>query len=134
MLNKFIGMGRLVKDPELKVTESGVNITRFTLAIDRRFQKQGEDRQADFLNVICFNKTAEFVSKWFAKGQMILVVGSVQTRSWEGQDGKKNYATEIIAEEVNFAGSKKDNSASPSNTSPVQDDFMPVEGDDSLPF
>ena len=89
MLNKFIGMGRLVKDPELKVTESGVNITRFTLAIDRRFQKQGEDRQADFLNVICFNKTAEFVSKWFAKGQMILVVGSVQTRSWEGQDGKK---------------------------------------------
>lgn len=125
MLNKFIGIGRLTKDPEMRTTESGTVVTRFTIAIDRKYKKE----ETDFLNVIAFNKTAEFVSKYFTKGQMILVVGSIQTRSWE-KDGKKNYATEIIAEEVNFAGDKKDKQSSTS-----AEDFIPVDDDpDTLPF
>jgi len=143
MLNKAILMGRLTKDPVMTTSTSGVNVARFTLAIDRRFQRQGEEKQADFINIVCFNKTAEFVSKFFIKGQLAMVVGSIQTRSWDGQDGKKNYATEVIAEEVNFVGSKKDNPSASSDNSfsaksagsdSMEGGFMPLDDDDSLPF
>ena len=142
MFNKVILMGRLTRDPESSTTPSGVVVTRFTLAVDRRFQKQGEERQADFINIVTFNKTAEFVKKYFIKGQLALVSGSIQTRSWDGQDGQKRYATEVIAEEVNFVGSKKDNPSAQSNAGdfaevakPVSnDEFMPLDDDDSLPF
>lgn len=143
MFNKVILMGRLTRDPESSTSPSGVVVTRFTLAVDRRFQKQGEERQADFINIVTFNKTAEFVKKYFVKGQLALVSGSIQTRSWDGQDGQKRYATEVIAEEVNFVGSKKDNpssnqgAASDFNEAPKpvsNDEFMPLDDDDSLPF
>ena len=142
MFNKAILMGRLTRDPETSTSTSGVVVTRFTLAVDRRFQKQGEERQADFINIVTFNKTAEFVKKYFIKGQLALVSGSIQTRSWDGQDGQKKYATEVIAEEVNFVGSKKDNPVAQGTGADVEsaqkpvsnDDFMPLDDDDSLPF
>ncbi len=143
MLNKAILMGRLTRDPEVRTTTTGVSVARFSLAIDRRFQRQGEERQTDFINVVCFNRTADFVRQYFVKGQMMCVVGSIQTRSWDGQDGKKNYATEVVAEEVNFCGSKKETGASDTPTAagnsyaPAEtnnDGFMPIDDDESLPF
>ena len=142
MFNKAILMGRLTRDPESSTSPSGVVVTRFTLAIDRRFQRQGEERQADFINIVTFNKTAEFVKKYFVKGQLALVSGSIQTRSWDGQDGQKKYATEVIAEEVNFVGSKKDNPSAQNTGADISeiqkpvnnDEFMPLDDDDSLPF
>lgn len=143
MLNKAILMGRLTKDPVLTTTPAGLSVARFTLAIDRRFQRQGEERQADFINIVCFSRNADFVSKYFVKGQLAIVVGSIQTRSWE-QDGQKRYATEVVADEVNFGSTKKDNPAgaqaqgfsAPSEAAPVGDEggFMPIDDDDSLPF
>lgn len=141
MLNKAILMGRLTKDPVLTTTPAGLSVARFTLAIDRRFQRQGEERQTDFLNVVAFSRNAEFVSKYFVKGQLAIVVGSIQTRSWD-QDGQKRYATEIVADEINFGGSKKDNPSSSSESfreaapAASNDDggFMPLDDDDALPF
>ena len=138
MFNKAILMGRLTRDPEQSTSPSGVVVTRFTLAIDRRFQRQGEERQTDFLNIVAFNKTAEFVKKYFIKGQLALVSGSIQTRSWDGPDGQKRYATDIIAEEVNFVGSKKDNpqGGAEQSVSPkaADNEFMPLDDDDKLPW
>lgn len=144
MLNKAILMGRLTKDPVLTTTPAGLSVARFTLAIDRRFQRQGEERQTDFINIVCFSRNADFVSKYFVKGQLAIVVGSIQTRSWE-QDGQRRYATEIVADEVNFGSTKKDNPAGgvagmgfsePSVSAPSVDEggFMPIDDDDSLPF
>lgn len=144
MINKAIIGGRLTKEPEHTVTSSGLDVSKFTVAIDRRFQKQGEEKQTDFLNVVAFGKTAQFVSKYFTKGSSIIVVGSIQSRSYE-KDGQKRYVTEIIAEEVNFAGSKKEPTSEQSSEavsgdaamdalSELQNGFIPVEDDDSLPF
>ena len=141
MLNKWVGIGRLTKDIEIRTTTSGVSVARFTLAIDRKYQK-GQEKQTDFINIVCFNRTAEFAQKYFSKGNMMCVVGSIQTRSWDGQDGKKNYATEVIADEVNFCGSKKETAVSGANTAsnnyaPAEnsnDGFMPIDDDESLPF
>lgn len=101
-MNKSILMGRLTSDPELRQTQNGTAVARFTIAINRRFQKD----ETDFINCVVWKNTAEFVCKYFSKGNMIAVVGSVQTRSWEGQDGKKVYATEVVADEVYFTGEK----------------------------
>ena len=139
MLNKVIIGGRLTREPEATVTTSGTDVSKFTVAIPRRFNRD----ETDFLNVVAFGKTAEFTQKWFTRGSSIIVVGSIQSRSYE-KDGQKRYVTEIIAEEVNFAGSKKDNQET---TETVSDDdamktleslrdhngFAPVD-DDSLPF
>lgn len=132
MFNKAILMGRLTKNPETSTSPSGTVVTRFTLAIDRRFSKD----ETDFLNIVTFNKTAEFVQKYFTKGQMALVSGSIQTRSWEGQDGQKKYATDIIADEVNFCGSKNDEQTAPKTESKPtpKDDFVELGEDDELPF
>ena len=104
-MNKVILMGRLTKDPVLNQTPQGTAFCRFGMAVQRRFSK---DNQADFLNCTAWGKTADFVNNWFSKGSMIAVVGSIQTRSWDGQDGKKQYATEINVEEAYFAGSKNE--------------------------
>lgn len=106
MLNKTILIGRLVKDPELRTTATGTPVTSFTLAVNRKFSKDG-DRQADFFNIVAWNKTAEFVGKYFTKGQQVLVSGRLENRSWEDNSGVKRYATDVIAEEVEFADSKK---------------------------
>lgn len=107
-MNKAILMGRLTADPEMRQTQSGVSCARFTIAINRRFQKD----ETDFINCVAWRQTADFICKYFAKGNMIAVVGSIQTRTWEGQDGKKNYATEVVADEAYFTGSKAESGVS----------------------
>lgn len=108
-MNKVILLGRLTKDVDVKYTQTtNIMIASFSLAVNRRFIKQGEERQADFFNVTAFGKTAEFIQKYMnTKGQQIAVIGRLQNRSWEDDQGQKHYATDVIAEEVYFADSKK---------------------------
>ena len=106
MLNIAAIMGRLTADPELRKTPSGVSVTTFTLAVDRSYVKQGEERQADFIDVVAWRGTAEFVCKYFSKGRMMAVDGSIQTRSYEDKNGNKRKAVEIVANNVSFAGDK----------------------------
>ena len=128
-MNKVILLGRLTKDPETRYTQStNTQVTSFTLAVNRRFVKQGEERQADFINIVSWNKTAEFVSKYFSKGQQVGVIGRIQTRNYDDEQGVKHYITEGIAEEVYFAGEKKEKA----QNDPT-DDFEITNSDD-LPF
>jgi single-strand DNA-binding protein len=129
MINKAILMGRLTKAPETTVTTSGTSVTRFTIAINRRFNRN----ETDFIPVVAFGKTAEFCSKYFDKGTMAIVIGSIQVRSFE-TDGQRRYATEIIADEVNFGESKKDSSQSNESASAEELGFGRISDDDSLPF
>ena len=107
MLNVAVVMGRLVADPELRHTPSDVAVTSFTLAVDRSYVKSGTERQADFIDVVAWRSTADFVCKYFRKGQMMAVHGSIQTRTYTDKDGNKRKATEIVANDVNFADSKR---------------------------
>ena len=128
-MNKVILLGRLTKDPKTRYTQStNTQVTSFTLAVNRRFVKQGEERQADFINIVSWNKTAEFVSKYFSKGQQVGVIGRIQTRNYDDEQGVKHYITEVIAEEVYFAGEKKEKA----QNDPT-DDFEITNSDD-LPF
>src|SRR5690554_3577616 len=102
MLNKVILMGRICKDLELKYTPSNVAVTSFSIAVNRKYQKE----QTDFINIVAWRNTAEFICKYFSKGQMINIVGSLQVRAYDGKDGKKVYVTEVVADEVNFCGDK----------------------------
>jgi single-strand DNA-binding protein len=97
-------MGRLTRDPELRYTQSGVSVCSFSLAVDRNFVRQGEQRQADFINCTAWRQTGEFINKYFTKGRLIAVSGSLQTRSWDAQDGTKRYATDVIVDEASFCG------------------------------
>lgn len=130
-------MGRLTKDPEMRYTSTNnTPVCTFTIAVDRRFSKQGEDRQTDFIPVVTWNKTAEFCSKYFVKGMQVAVCGRIQTRSWDDAEGKKRYVTEVVAEEVHFADSKRgDGSQRPaSNEEEQTEGFYPLESEDELPF
>ena len=98
-------MGRLTRDPEMRQTPQGTSVASFSIAVNRRFAKEGQ-QQADFINCVAWRQQAEFICKYFRKGSMIAVVGSIQTRSWDGQDGKRQYATEVLIDEVYFTGSK----------------------------
>lgn len=134
MINKVILMGRLTRDPEMRHTNSGTPVTSFSVAINNGY---GEKQRTDFVNCLAWNKTAEFVSKHFTKGKMIVIAdGRISTRSWETQDGKRAYATEVVAQEVNFGESKS--SQQTATQPPMQDDdddFTPLdEEDDDLPF
>ena len=130
-MNKVILMGRLTKDPEVRYTQAtNTMVTSFTLAVNRRFVKQGEERQADFINCVAWNKTAEFVSKYFKKCQQVGIIGMIQTRNYDDEQGIKHYVTEIIAEEVYFAGDKKD---ATQNEVQATDDFE-ITNQDDLPF
>ncbi len=104
-MNKAILMGRLTADPEMRQTPNGVSVARFTIAVNRRFAKEGQ-QTADFISCVAWRQQAEFLCRYFHKGNMIAVVGSIQTRSWDGSDGKRNYATEVVADEVYFTGEK----------------------------
>lgn len=106
MYNRVILMGRLTKDPELRTTQSGISMCRITVAVDRKFARQGEERQADFLDVVCWRQTAEFVCKYFSKGKMIHVEGTIQNDNYTDQNGVKHYRNTIIAENVAFCGDK----------------------------
>ena len=105
MLNKTILIGRLTKDPELRHTQSDVPVASFTLAVDRGYKKE----EVDFINIVAWRGTAEFVSKWFTKGQLVAVSGRLQVRSYEDRDGNKRTATEVVADEAFFAESKRNN-------------------------
>ena len=144
MLNCAVIMGRLTADPELRQTPSGVSVTRFTVAVDRGYVKAGEERKADFINVVAWRQTAEFVSRYFQKGSMIAVQGSIQTGSYE-KDGVKRYTVEISADNVSFCGSKSEtgtsgapsatvSTAAPSFSNVGLDDFAAMADDDDLPF
>lgn len=114
--NKVILMGRLTAAPELKQTPNGVSICRFSIAVDRRWAKEGDEKKADFFNIVAWRQTAEFVCKYFTKGSAILIDGALQTDSWVDQNGQKHYTTDIVASEVSFCESKKNSeAASPSN-------------------
>jgi single-strand DNA-binding protein len=104
IMNKAILMGRITKDVELRQTQNGTPVASFTVAINRRFNKE----ETDYINCVAWKQQAEFVSKYFGKGRMIAVVGSIQTRSWENAEGEKRYATEVVADEVYFTGEKKE--------------------------
>ena len=107
MLNQVVLMGRLVADPEMRKTSSDISVCRFRVAIDRDYQRQGEERQADFIPCVCWRSTADFVGKYFRKGQMIAVVGSLQSQSYEDkQTGAKRTSYEVQADKVSFCGSK----------------------------
>lgn len=106
MLNKAIIMGRLVRDPELKYTQSNTPVVSFTVAVDRRVKSQEGERTADFINCVAWRSTAEFVSKYFTKGRMIAVSGSIQTRQYVDNNNNKRTATEVLASEVSFCGDK----------------------------
>ena len=104
--NKAILIGNMVADPELRATPNGVNVCSFRIAVGRKFVKAGEQQQTDFLDVVAWRGTAEFVTKYFSKGKPILVCGSIQSRNWEDKDGNKRTTVEIIADEVSFVGPK----------------------------
>ena len=135
-MNKVELLGRLTKDPEIRYTQSNTPVASFTLAVNRRFAKEGE-QQADFINIVAWNKTAEFCGKYFKKGSQIALAGRIQTRNWEDDNGQKRYATEVVAEEVYFADSKKDiteDNGEPTDvTNEVYEETMVTSGDD-LPF
>lgn len=108
MLNCAVIIGRITANPELRTTPNGVSVTSFTVAVERSYQKAGEERQTDFINVVAWRGTAEFVSGYFRKGSMIAVQGSIQTRSYEDKSGNKRTAFEIVADNVSFCGSKNE--------------------------
>lgn len=133
MLNKAILMGRLTADPELKHTQNNIPVTSFTLAVDRTF---GKEKQTDFLDIVAWRNTAEFVSKWFSKGMLVAVSGRMQTRTWEDKQGNKRKTTEVVADEVFFAEGKRGQEEEGSGAFvllPPDEDFMPA-GDMELPF
>ncbi len=141
-MNKVILMGRLTRDPEVRYTQTNNTlVASFSLAVNRRFARQGEERQADFINVVAWNKTGEFVSKYFKKGQQVAVIGRIQTRSWDDDNGQKHYVTEVVAEETYFADSKRDGDVpGGSFESTFGEDvaqsaeFQVTTSDDDLPF
>lgn len=135
-MNKVILMGRLVADPELKTTPSGLSVTTVRVAVNRRFGNADGTREADFFDVVCWRQTADFVAKYFTKGRMIGVVGSLQTRSWDDRNGGKRYATEIVADEAYFCGDGKGDGKGESRPAPRRGAPEMTEADDGeeLPF
>ena len=112
MLNRVILMGRLVSDPELKTTPTGVSVTSFRIAVDRSYVKSGEERKADFFDIVAWRSTAEFVCRYFGKGAMIAVDGQLQSRTYQAKDGSNRYVVEVVADNVSFTGERRDNSGS----------------------
>ena len=142
-MNKVVLMGRLTRDPEVRYTQtSNTLVSSFSLAVNRRFVRQGEERQADFINVVAWSKTGEFCSKYFKKGQQVGVIGRIQTRNWEDDQGQKHYITEVVAEEAYFAEGRRDGESTGSfdatfgampSANGGTSDFEISSGDD-LPF
>jgi single-strand DNA-binding protein len=143
-LNKVILMGRLTKDVEMRQTPNGVSLARFSIAVTRRFKNSNGEYDADFINCVAWRQTGEFIARYFQKGSMIAIVGSIQTRSWDGNDGKKQYATEVIVDEAYFTGSKSESSTG-GNTdlsdsslddlnSQYGEDFATIGDEEDLPF
>ena len=155
MINRVVLMGRLVADPELKTTASGVSVTTFRIAVDRSYVKSGEERQADFFDIVAWRYTAEFICKHFRKGSLIAIDGQLQSRTYQANDGSKRYVVEVVADNASFTGERRDASASyggysqggfnqpapqtfqeqaPAYSNGSSQDFMEVQLDDDLPF
>lgn len=146
MLNKVILIGRFTRDPELRSTPQGISTCSFSLAVDRNYQSAGGERQTDFINCVAWRQTAEFISKYFQKGNAICVEGSIQTRSWKDNDGNNRYATDVVVDRTYFVESKKSAQSSSYaassealvfNDSPfgnLPDPISPLGTDDDLPF
>lgn len=143
MLNKIILMGRITRDPELRRTQSGTAVTSFSLAVDRDFKSQNGEKETDFIDIVAWRNTAEFVSKYFSKGRMAVVEGRLQIRDWTDRDGGKRRTAEVIADNVYFGDSKRDDSApAPANNEPAPNSYYSKpqefaeigEEDGELPF
>lgn len=145
-MNKVILIGNLASDPESRTTQSGIAQCSFRLAVQRRFKGANGERETDFLPVVCWRQTAEFAQRYLAKGRKVAVEGSIQTRSYDAQDGSKRYVTEIIADSVEAVGGREDGAQNAQNAQNVQnargaqkpaqnrqDGFTEVN-DDELPF
>jgi single-strand DNA-binding protein len=134
-VNKAILIGNLTRDPEMRTSQNGNAVCTFTLAVNRRFTDASGNRQADFINVVAFKKTAELCARYLAKGRKCAVVGMIQTRTYDAQDGTKRYVTEVIADEVEFLSPAQENrgdayeppeySGEPSGAMPGADDELP---------
>ena len=150
-LNKVVLCGRLTADPELKQTQSGIAVVTFTLAVNRRFQSrtadQAQAQQADFISVVAWRQTAEFISKYFKRGSALCVTGSLQTRNWQDQQGNKRYSTEVVVDEAMFVDSRNEGGApaggytpdaytAPSFSTPAAGapNFEEMKAEDDLPF
>ena len=116
MLNHIVVMGRLTRDPELRKTASGVSVTSFSVAVDRDFSQDGQ-KETDFLDVVAWRNTAEFAAKYFTKGRMAVISGRLQIRNWEDKDGNKRRTAEILAENIYFGDSKKEDDGGSASTS-----------------
>ena len=160
MLNKLILMGRLTRDPELRRTESGTAVCSFSIAVDRDFKSKNGEKETDFIDIVSWRATAEFVSKYFQKGSLIAIDGSIQTRQYQDKNGNNRTAFEIVANNINFAGPKNSNAggganyqnhsapayqnaaparpaaveAAPSYSAGNADDFAVIDDSDDLPF
>ena len=149
MLNHIVLMGRLVRDPELRQTQSGVSVVSFRIAVDRDFQsRDSSEKQADFIDIVAWRNTAEFVSKYFTKGRMAVVSGRLQIREWTDRDGGKRYSAEVVADNVYFGDSKPGGQGGGQASAPrtggdrfggydapeIKTDFAEVEDDGDLPF
>ena len=135
-MNKTILMGRLTADPELKMTPNSVNTTRFNIAVQRNYKNKEDGYDADFISCVAWRERAEFICKYFKKGDMICICGRIETRSWES-DGVKKFATDVIVEEAGFCGSKNQSTVAtsvPAAPSTPQFPNAPVEADGDLPF
>lgn len=132
MLNHISIMGRLTRDPELRRTNSGTAVASFTLAVDRDFKSDGGERETDFIECVAWKGTAEFASKYFAKGKMAIVAGRLQIRGWTDKDGNKRKTAEVVADNVYFGDTKKEDSGNYASSDTPSDALF--DDDDSLPF
>ena len=132
-MNRIILLGRLVKDPDVKVTTSGKTVCTFTLAVDRPFTGKNGQREADFINIVTWNKTAELCGNSLTKGQRALVEGRLQIRSYDGKDGNKHYVTEVIADRVEFI-ERKEKSAQKAESEAMAGFGSEVQFDEEIPF
>ena len=130
MLNRIIVMGRMTRDPELRRTNSGTAVASFSLAVDRDFKSPSGEKETDFIDVVAWRNTAEFVSKYFSKGRMAVVEGRLQLRDWTDKDGNKRRSAEIVADSVYFGDSKRDGG----ETVEPKGGFSEIEDDGDLPF
>ena len=138
MLNRVVLMGRLVADPELKQTQNGVSVTSFRIAVDRNYVRQGEDRKADFFDIVAWRKTAEFIANNFGKGSLIAVEGQLQTRQYQAQDGTNRNVVEVVVDNASFTGERRNADATPAATKSAARkpalDINPLDDEDDLPF
>lgn len=147
MINSAVIMGRLTYEPELRATPSGISVVRFQVAVDRNYQKAGEERKTDFIDCTAWRQTAEFVCKYFHKGSMIAVEGSLQTDNYTDQNGEKRKSVQLVASQVSFCGSKAESGTTGANSNPafaqpapsyasadISDFEEIVDDDDDLPF